>query len=210
MSTLEFIGWDASGKIGCNYKLWAWNNGTAHYVARLVRCISKKVYLVRFGVRGMEPCDVIVLKMAHGKEEVEEMEREAGFYNDQLKHLQGTVVPSCFGFYTTKVHGKPVSCLLLEYCSGPPLEGKRGVQEFKWKSMQAAYALHKAGVLHGDLDDWHHFVPMGLDVRIVDFSVSVAHHCVSGLSKRAAGYDHFRHLCACPELGSLEAAILLG
>ncbi|KAJ7248216.1 hypothetical protein B0H12DRAFT_1020110 [Mycena haematopus] len=154
----------------------------------------------------MEPSNVVALKLAHGKEEVEEMEREAGFYENQLKDLQGTVVPKCYGFYTTKVRGTPLGCLLLEYCSGPPVDRNR-VQEVKWKSMQAAYALHKAGVLHGDLDDGHHFIPMGLDVRIVDFTVAVAHHCVSGLSRRAEGHDRHR-ICACPELGGLEAAML--
>jgi hypothetical protein len=70
--------------------------------------------------------------------------------------------------------------------------------------MRAAYALHQAGVLHGDLPDGHHFVPMGLGVRIVDFSVAVPHQCVSGLAKRAEGHDR-RHICGCQELGVLES-----
>ncbi|KAJ6551656.1 hypothetical protein B0H19DRAFT_1031018 [Mycena capillaripes] len=197
MSTLQLI-WDAK----TTYQLWSWNNGNIHYTAQLVRRVKKDVYTVRIGARGVEPTDVVALKVARGKEEVEEMEWEAGFYEHQLKDLQGTVVPKCYGFYTAKVHGTSLGCLLLEYCSGPPVEPER-VPEVNRKIVRAAYALHKAGVLHGDLLDGHHFVLMGRDIRIVDFSVAVPHQCVSGLAKRAEG--HGRHLrCGCHELAVLE------
>ncbi|KAJ7856708.1 hypothetical protein B0H14DRAFT_2156887, partial [Mycena olivaceomarginata] len=149
------------------------------------------------------PSDVIALKLVRGKEALEEMEREASFYQNQLKDLQGTVVPKCYGFYTAKVGGTPIGCLLLEYCSGPPVDIVRR-QEVRYKSMQAAYALHRAGVLHGDLVDGRHFVSMGHDIRIIDFAVAVPHKCVSGLSKRAAGHGR-QHTCGCPELATLES-----
>ncbi|KAJ7083649.1 hypothetical protein B0H15DRAFT_1024064 [Mycena belliarum] len=168
MSTLELI-WDTKTA----YKLWSWNNayGNAHYMAQLVRRIKKDVYTVRIGVCGKEPSDVVALKISRGKEEVEDMAREAGFYEQQLKGLQGTVVPKCYGFYTTTVQGTPLGCLLLEYCSGPP----ERIPDLNGKALRAAYSLHAAGVLHGDLLDGHHFVTMGRDLRIVNFSVAVAH-----------------------------------
>ncbi|KAJ6475734.1 hypothetical protein C8R47DRAFT_1178970 [Mycena vitilis] len=185
------------------YKLWSWDNGNMHYTAQVVRRLKNRVYMARIGAPGREPTDVIVAKIARGQEEVEEMEREAGFYHHQLKDLNGVVVPKCYGFYTAKTQGTPsFGCLLLEYCSGPPVEPSR-LPDYNHKAMRAAYALHKAGVLHGDLLDAHHFVPMGLDVRIVDFSVAVSHKCVSGLSKRAEGHGCHR-VCGCPELASLE------
>ncbi|KAJ6535938.1 hypothetical protein DFH09DRAFT_1402171 [Mycena vulgaris] len=195
MSTLELI-WDRK----TTYELWSWNNGNIHYTAQLVRRIKKDVYTVRIGARGMEPTDVVALKIARGKEAVDDMEREAGFYEQQLKGLQGTVVPKCYGFYATKVNGTSLGCLLLEYCSGPP----ERIPDLNRKVLRASYALHAAGVLHGDLLDGHHFIPMGRDLRIIDFSVAVPHQCVSGLARRAEGHGH-HHLCACQELAVLES-----
>ncbi|KAF8218273.1 hypothetical protein K438DRAFT_1747467 [Mycena galopus ATCC 62051] len=207
MSTLQII-WNTKTADAAE-TAWSWDNRNTHYTAQIVRRIRKEVYMVRIGARGKEPIDIVALKIARGYEEVEEMEREAGFYENQLKDLQGTVVPKCYGFYTAKIRGtQALGCLLLEYCSGAPVELLRvRKDEVNWKTMQAAYAVHEAGVLHGDLLDGRHFIPMGLDVRIIDFSVSVAHHCVSGLSKRAAGHGRHR-VCGCPELAVLENVYL--
>ncbi|KAJ7661253.1 hypothetical protein B0H17DRAFT_1144690 [Mycena rosella] len=194
MSTLELI-WDTK----TTYELWSWTNGATHYTAQLVRRIKKDVYTVRIGARGREPSDVVALKIARGAEDVEDMGREAAFYEQQLKGLQGTVVPKCYGFYTASVHGTPLGCLLLEYCSGPP----ERIPDLNRKVLRAAYALHAAGVLHGDLDA-HHFVAMGRDLRIVDFSVAVPHQCVSGLARRAEGHGR-HHVCGCQELAVLES-----
>ncbi|KAJ7026115.1 hypothetical protein C8F04DRAFT_966886 [Mycena alexandri] len=201
MSTLQLI-WDSQ----TTYQMWSWNQayGKTHHTAQLVRRVKKDVYTVRIGLRGMDPTDVVAIKVAHGKEALEEMEREAGFYEHQLKSLQGTVVPKLYGFYTTRVNGTPLGCLLLEYCSGPPV-GRERIAEMNRKALHAAYALHDAGVLHGDLLSAHHFVPMGRDIRIVDFGVAVTHQCVNGLARRAAGHG-FHHVCGCPELAALEDA----
>ncbi|KAJ7471278.1 hypothetical protein B0H11DRAFT_2283308 [Mycena galericulata] len=194
MSTLELV-WDTQ----TTYQLWSWNNGNIHYTAQLVRRIKSNVYAFRIGPRGMEPTETIAIKVVRGKEEIAEMERETGFYENQLKGLQGTVVPKCYGFYTAKVNGTPLGCLLLEYCSGPPNVDRA------CSNMRAAYALHAAGVLHGDLSDGHHFVSMGRETRIVDFTVAVPHQCVPGLAKRAEGHDRHRP-CGCQELAVLESA----
>ncbi|KAF7368933.1 hypothetical protein MVEN_00219500 [Mycena venus] len=199
MSTLELI-WDSKH----TWSLWSWNSayGNIHYTAQLVRPIKKSVYMVRIGNRGMEPTDVVALKVARGSEAVEEMEREAGFYEHQLRDLQGTVVPKCYGFYTAKVRGMDIGCLLLEYCSGPP--GRDFAHIRSQSQGHASYICSPQGgsATHGDLAGGHHFIPMGHDVRIVDFSVAVPHKCVSGLSKRAAGHRH--HICGCHEIAVLE------
>ncbi|KAJ7716330.1 hypothetical protein DFH07DRAFT_762497 [Mycena maculata] len=197
MSTLELI-WDTQ----TTYQLWSWNNNTVHYTAQLVRRIKNEVYTFRIGARGMEPTDIIAIKVARGKENVEDLEREMGFYENQLKGLQGTVVPKCYGFYTTKVQGTPLGCLLLEYCSGPHAVDRERVAHY---NMRAAYALHAAGVLHGDLLDGRHFVPMGRETRIVDFAVAVPHQCVNGLGRRLEGHGRHRP-CGCQELALLESA----
>ncbi|KAJ6617582.1 hypothetical protein B0H10DRAFT_1797142 [Mycena sp. CBHHK59/15] len=191
MSTLQLI-WDAN----TIYDLWSWTNGKTHYTARVVRRLKNDVYTVRIGPRGTEPTDVIVLKLAHGADAVADLEREAALYEQQLKPLQGAVVPQCYGFYMTKVNGRLLACLLLENCAGVPGEK---VLDINGKVLRAAYALHAAGVLHGDLADGHHFVNMGRELRIVDFSTAVPHQCVHGPDGRG------RHRgCVCPELAVLE------
>ena len=47
--------------------------------------------------------------------------------------------------------------------------------------MLATCKLHAAGIVHGELVDGHHFVPMGLSIRIVDFSTAERHECSNGL-----------------------------
>ncbi|KAK7052415.1 hypothetical protein R3P38DRAFT_3595205 [Favolaschia claudopus] len=200
MSTLQLI-WDSK----TTYELSSWDDAV-HYAAQIVRPLhkTKNIYMVRAGPRGTEPGDVCAVKIAFGEEAIEEMRREAGFYQHELGSLQGTVVPNFFGFWTGQAQGQPMSCIMLEYCAGPtPHYSLR--QQLEWKATQAVYALHRAGVLHGDLVDGnrHHFIPMGHDVRIVDFSVAVPHRCVRGLSQRAAGHG-LDQICGCPEVASVE------
>ncbi|KAJ7176468.1 hypothetical protein C8R46DRAFT_1346512 [Mycena filopes] len=201
MSTLELI-WDSQ----TTYQLWSWNQsyGKSHHTAQLVRRVKKEVYIVRIGPRGMDPADVVALKFAHGEEELEDLQREAGLYEQELKGLQGTVVPKCYGLYTTKIQGTPLGCLLLEYCAGPPV-GRERITDVNRKKLGAAYALHAAGILHGDLLEPRHFVSMGRDVRIVDFGMAVTHDCVPGLARHAAGHGRDRP-CRCSELAALENA----
>ncbi|KAJ7694536.1 hypothetical protein B0H17DRAFT_1199066 [Mycena rosella] len=92
-----------------------------------------------------------------------------------------------------------LGCLLLEYCSGP----LQRIPDLNRKVLHAAYTLHAAGVLHGDLDS-HHFVAMGRDLRIVDFSVAISHQCISGLARRAEGHRR-HHVCGCQEPAVLES-----
>ncbi|KAJ7242992.1 hypothetical protein C8J57DRAFT_1084107 [Mycena rebaudengoi] len=197
MSTLELI-WDAT----TTYNLWSWTDGKAHHTARLVRQIKNTVFIAHIGPHGAEPAQVVALKIAHGAEAVEELEREAGFYANQLKPLQGVVVPKCYGFYRAKINRTPLACLILEYCAGVPGEKLRDINR---KAMRAAYAVHAAGVLHGDLLNGHHFVHMGRDLRIIDFTVAVSHQCIHDISRRAHGHGHHRQ-CGCPELAGLEEA----
>jgi hypothetical protein len=69
--------------------------------------------------------------------------------------------------------------------------------------MLSSCRLHEAGILHCDLTDGHHFVPMGTGVRIVDFSTAMRHRCLKGspfvtLGPRDAPLG-------CPELLHMEA-----
>lgn len=66
----------------------------------------------------MEATETIIIKSALGPDEMLLLTREAEFYSNELRSLQGTVVPKCFGFFRGKVDGVDFGCLLLEYCSG--------------------------------------------------------------------------------------------
>lgn len=105
--------------------------GKVHLTARIVRRLKSHVYTAHIGPRGREPTELVVLKMARGKEEFADLEREVEFYDNELRYLQGSVVPRFQGYFKTKVDGIDLACLLLEYCSGPPT---RDPHEMKYAS----------------------------------------------------------------------------
>ena len=51
------------------------------------------------------------------------LQREASFYMNELKQLQGDVVPMCYGFYTDKRKHAKIGCLVLQYCDKVLAEG---------------------------------------------------------------------------------------
>jgi len=60
--------------------------------------------------------------------------------------------------------------------------------------------IHKAGVIHGDLLDGHHFIRMGHSIRIIDFSSAIRHQCPNGIPNgRRKGGDG-----QCTELVNME------
>lgn len=60
----------------------------------------------------------VAVKWVRGRQAVERLCREAGFYQNELRHLQGTVVPIFHGCYTANIEGVDVGCLILEWCGG--------------------------------------------------------------------------------------------
>ncbi|KAJ7694817.1 hypothetical protein B0H17DRAFT_1009037 [Mycena rosella] len=206
MSTLELI-WDAQR----SYKLWSWTSGSAphHYVAHFIRRLDNKPHLctVRIGERGAptapagnmdERAGIAVAKLAFSAEGAAALAREAGFYA-QMQHIQGSAVPRCLGLFRSKVAGAEVACLVLDYCTSTP--GERG-HDPRRQMMSAAYAVHGAGVMHGDLLDGRSFVPSGRRVMVVDFAAAVPHQCMHGMQVR--GPDGRRQVGVCSELAALE------
>jgi hypothetical protein len=92
--------------------------GNTHQTARIIKCLNNRVYTAHIGPRGMAAAEIIVVKVAFSPDEVMLLNREAEFYSNELRDLQGTVVPKFFGFFRGKVDGADFGCLLLEYCSG--------------------------------------------------------------------------------------------
>ena len=60
----------------------------------------------------------VAVKWVRGRPAVERLCVEAGFYQRELRHLQGIVVPVFYGCYTANVEGVDVGCLILEWCGG--------------------------------------------------------------------------------------------
>lgn len=60
----------------------------------------------------------IFVKWARGSDEVNALSREASLYANELRHLQGSVVPECYGYFVGHDLGQQFSCMFLEYCEG--------------------------------------------------------------------------------------------
>jgi hypothetical protein len=60
----------------------------------------------------------MVMKMVWDSD-LPKLEKEAAFYEKELKDLQGVSVPRMFGFYRGKVNGASLGCMLLQYCGEP-------------------------------------------------------------------------------------------
>lgn len=116
MSTLQLV-WDETRR----YDLWSWKPEKIHQTAFITRHLHKKVYLARIGPVAEEATEMVVVKLAYGGKEQENLEREFDFYMHELYDLQGQVVPKCRGIYRGRISGIPFGCLILQYCSGPPI-----------------------------------------------------------------------------------------
>ncbi|KAF9074961.1 hypothetical protein BDP27DRAFT_1466159 [Rhodocollybia butyracea] len=164
------------------YNLWCWESQQiVHQTAKMTnRTLSPTghIRVALLGPLGEEPMLTVITKMARPSE-MRALEKESRIYTTRLKHLQGTVVPICYGLYRGKMGSEEVGFLLLEYCQGPqnvPLMDRNDL------IMIAVCKLHQAGVLHGSLDDLHHIVCSDIGVRIIDFSGALENHrCVGGV-----------------------------
>ncbi|KII89954.1 hypothetical protein PLICRDRAFT_53082 [Plicaturopsis crispa FD-325 SS-3] len=121
----------------------------------------------------------IIVKIATGKEGIKDLEREAGFYESDLRPLQGSVVPRCYGFFKGKVSGEYQACLLLEFCRFVEHQPsfKRTLVETNRLKMVAAARLHQVGIIHNDLIDGRHFVIANRGPQIIDFTYAERHAC---------------------------------
>ncbi|KAI0361153.1 hypothetical protein OH77DRAFT_1492268 [Trametes cingulata] len=128
---------------------------------------------------------------------------EASMYAGPLKHLQGTVVPSFYGFFAGNLDGREVGCIVLEWCPtnewvtfGKPTEEELDPSR---QRMDAVRLLHRAGVKHGELyhrhnslriSDGRHFLRASDGtIRIVGFKHARVHRCAGGMGKCDSFHD---------------------
>ncbi|KAJ3761916.1 hypothetical protein EV360DRAFT_79781 [Lentinula raphanica] len=190
-------------------ELWSWDPHLRgqHQTACLVKqrmTADGNVRVAYLGPRDQEAEKLVVAKMAYGKD-VASLDSEYRVYMDNLRHLQGSVVPECYGLYHGKVEGERFGCMLLEYCRGAVTYS---VEQRNDEIMLAVCKLHQAGILHRSLDDGHHIICSHLGVRIVDFAdVVVNHRCVGAgpLLKHPNGtWVSGSSSPGCPELMLME------
>lgn len=89
------------------------------------RQLSERVMTARMS-RYTDPSDddvIVVVKMAYSENQLESLEYEYSLYNNELRHLQGTVVPACLGLYQADPRERPgdshiLACMIIEYRPG--------------------------------------------------------------------------------------------
>ncbi|PCH34031.1 hypothetical protein WOLCODRAFT_62623 [Wolfiporia cocos MD-104 SS10] len=207
------------------YKLWSLSpkNVCPHFVARNVTQISptrrekprhyskvgaRVVYRALLqtdrGIFGGANCApfAVALKWGVGAERVGLLRREAAIYENELRLLQGSVVPQCFGLFAGRTaNGADVACLVLEWCGG---FASADVGELNRQILLKASQIHVAGILHGSLLEGRHYVASSLDntIRIIDFAHACIHDCPREVSGSLA--EVHRQCSDCPELALLE------
>ncbi|KAF9055917.1 hypothetical protein BJ165DRAFT_459281 [Panaeolus papilionaceus] len=170
-----------------DYHLWAWDMGKVHHTAVVVQRVKSNMHIAQLGLAGDKEKVPVAIKLARGEAQQETLLQEYGFYTRDLKELQGTVVPKCYGFFRGRVHGVKLGCLVLEYCFEPQPDLNQQA-EFYRKAMIAACKLHYAGLVHGDLLSGRHIIGQGNEPRIIDFSKAIRHTCQNGVPTNP--YEH--------------------
>ncbi|KAJ7762418.1 hypothetical protein DFH07DRAFT_410974 [Mycena maculata] len=174
------------------------NPETLHFQATVKIRLNPSVFIVE---GDNEHGGYAALKMARDENEIGYLEKEASLYTHELVPLQGKHVPGFYGLFYGHVLGSRVACMLLEFCPGGKIEVCE-LEEMNRQVMLAGIALHKAGLIHNDLLDGHHFIHSGKSVRIVDFSLAMPHKCLSGTPVLYEGANPM----GCRELMALENA----
>ncbi|KDR80117.1 hypothetical protein GALMADRAFT_62327 [Galerina marginata CBS 339.88] len=172
-------------------------------IARIIETIGHSVHLGFLKAGDSAKEEKIVCKLAHGHGNVKSLEREAEFYRNDLKDLQGKVVPQYFGFYKQDL-GETIACLLLEYIDDDDKDITNGPLWYR-RVMLAMAEVHKAGIIHGGLLDFkkEHIIRMGKSPRIVDFSRATRHKCEGTLPANEHGVVP-DDVISCEELRGLE------
>jgi hypothetical protein len=101
------------------HHMWSPKRYAADMRIDIISRIKNHVYQAHLGTRGNPSTTIIAIKLARGSAELEDLETEVGFYENQLLPLQGTVVPRIHGYFRGNMGGEDFGCMLMEYCTGP-------------------------------------------------------------------------------------------
>ncbi|KAF8951872.1 hypothetical protein BDZ97DRAFT_1769180 [Flammula alnicola] len=147
------------------------DRGAYHQVATICARFSQAPHKdIHFATVGpvMEECThKMFLKLARDERANDVLKHEYEMYNTHLIHLQGTVIPRCYGYFKGKHKGKTVGCLVLEICV-PDKHNSLSKEEFNRQIMECMCKIHAARIEHGGLGyaEPHHFVKMGMSPSV--------------------------------------------
>ncbi|KAK0246157.1 hypothetical protein EDD85DRAFT_803290 [Armillaria nabsnona] len=155
-------------------RLWSWGavNGFNDpdtcplFTIRCGETLQQNIFRASMHRSGGQPTTVI-LKVAHTEAEFSRLQQEAGLYDQNLRYLQGTVVPKCYGLFATKNRGQTTGCLVLEHCATVI---NINFDEYRLKAMAAISEIHQAGIIHGGVKRSSHILSTRDGVRIIDFA----------------------------------------
>ncbi|GJE91917.1 hypothetical protein PsYK624_080690 [Phanerochaete sordida] len=183
--------------------------GPHSFVASQYYCSNRSAVLrgdIFAGIHGARSQEVVC---KYREEDIFELEREAYFYQHNLRELQGTVVPRFYGLYKGSridEDGKEwtVVCIILEHFpadrSVPYWERPLEIRE------DIAYGMldvHFAGIRHNDFDDDHILVSDQGKIRIVGFDQATEHKCGAKDDINVWGYEQSAVKFGCIEMHSV-------
>ncbi|CAL1694052.1 unnamed protein product [Somion occarium] len=143
----------------------------------------------------------VALKWGRGQHQLLRLAREHELYMNDLRYLQGKVVPRNYGMYVGVVEGREVGCLVLEWCDSSTLVEEN---DFMCQMMGAATKIHAAGIMHNALADRkHRVVDKNRKLRIVGFGNATRHKC-PGSVPRSFNPENGPSPAGCSELDALD------
>ncbi|THH16001.1 hypothetical protein EW146_g4580 [Bondarzewia mesenterica] len=119
----------------------------------------------------------VVCKIAIGSVAMKRLRREARYYQGKLKHLQGSRIPTCHGYFVGTVDDEMVGVLVLSYC-GKRVERMFSAWDPKFKSdlIDVFLEIHLAGVSHNDVAERNVLDWNGKPI-VIDFEESSDEEC---------------------------------
>jgi len=143
----------------------------------------------------------VALKFAMREDLIDDLDKEAAVYAGALQHLQGTVIPRCYGLYTGSGEGgQPIACLVLEHC------GECIQERFQYlplsvriRILERLADIHRCGLCHGDFAERNVLQRDG-DIRIIDFDQTNYHNCDCDMNFYPGGKSPDAEEFGCHEL----------
>ncbi|KAJ7467038.1 hypothetical protein FB451DRAFT_1401889 [Mycena latifolia] len=148
----------------------------------------------------LDPLDAVV-KLDHTGQRSRHIFNEAADYADSVLDLQDDVFPKFHGSFHTNLDGRPITCIVTQYC-GEPMESalNKASGEFnKTRLILAVGRLHVHGASHGDIYEQNILVKDGNPI-LIDLEKTIPHKCERRMGILPDAIAPHRDQFRCPEL----------
>jgi len=147
------------------------------------------------------------VKFTYNREQFQHLENEAKIYNEQLKNLQGDLVPHFHGYYVGPE--MDMACIVLDYCGEAlHVEFCRVDWDLALVVYQAAERLHsEAHLEHGDLHPGNILHISNDKVMFIDFEQAEPHDCGRKMEVVPDDLVPYEHAFGCRELWTTAAEL---